>query len=222
MRCTCPVTSTPASACSTSRRSRSTPPRAPRSRYMGRQMVFPYNTWNYAHNRNYLSYVQEQLGLPTEAIRGARELLAVPLDPKLNVATRMSPHWQGVSALSRALVKFERWDEILKDGLDSVGRFAPRQARPPLRRGHGAPRQERSSRRRTKAVDDHAALKAEIDKDSELHAQAPVRGAGPRAARLAGAAQGRGDRRPDAADAGARRRSSSSARTTTIRRSIRR
>ena len=30
--------------------------------YMGRQMVFPYNTWNYAHNRNYLSYVQEQLG----------------------------------------------------------------------------------------------------------------------------------------------------------------
>ena len=32
--------------------------------YMGRQMVFPYNTWNYAHNRNYLSYAQEQLGLP--------------------------------------------------------------------------------------------------------------------------------------------------------------
>ena len=71
--------------------------------YMGRQMVFPYNTWNYAHNRNYLSYVQEQLGLPSEAIRGARELLAVPLDPKLNDATRFSPHWQGVSALTRAL-----------------------------------------------------------------------------------------------------------------------
>jgi peroxiredoxin len=81
--------------------------------YMGRQMVFPYNTWNYAHNRNYLSYVQEQLGLPSEAIRGARELLAVPLDPSLNDATRFSPHWQGVAALTRALVKFERWDEIL-------------------------------------------------------------------------------------------------------------
>jgi peroxiredoxin len=81
--------------------------------YMGRQMVFPYNTWNYAHNRNYLSYVQEQLGLPSDAIRGARELLAVPLDPKLNDATRFSPHWQGVAALTRALVKYERWDEIL-------------------------------------------------------------------------------------------------------------
>ena len=84
--------------------------------YMGRQMVFPYNTWNYAHNRNYLSYVQEELGLPGEAMRGARELLAMPLDPKLNDSTRYSPHWQGVSALTRALVKYEQWDEILKDG----------------------------------------------------------------------------------------------------------
>ena len=84
--------------------------------YMARRMVFPYNTWNYAHNRNYLSYVQEQLGLPTEAIRGARELLAVPLDPRLNDATRFSPHWQGIAALTRALVKYERWDEILEPG----------------------------------------------------------------------------------------------------------
>ena len=84
--------------------------------YMSRRMVFPYNTWNYAHNRNYLSYVQEQLGLPSEAIRGARELLAVPLDPKLNDATRFSPHWQGVAALTRALVKFEKWDDILAPG----------------------------------------------------------------------------------------------------------
>ena len=40
----------------------------------------------------------------------------MPLDPKLNGPTRQSPHWQGMSALSRALIKFERWDEILKDG----------------------------------------------------------------------------------------------------------
>ena len=76
-------------------------------RYMGDTLVFPYNTWNYAHNRNYLSYVQEQLGLLDDAIRGARELLAVPLDPKLNDAERFSPHWQGVAALTRALVKFD-------------------------------------------------------------------------------------------------------------------
>ena len=116
-------------------------------RYMGERLVFPYNTWNYAHNRNYLSYVQEQLGLVSEALRGARELLAVPLDPKLNDAERYSPHWQGIEALTRALVKFERWDEILDEGSDPVGRVAARQE--PSRR---------SSRRwRTSAQDDRAA-----------------------------------------------------------------
>ena len=133
--------------------------------YMGRQMVFPYNTWNYAHNRNYLSYAQEQLGLPSEAIRGARELLAVPLDPSLNVATRMSPHWQGVSALARALIKFERWDDVLKDGSipwgdslrDRLGRrFAEASAHLGKKNLEAA----------TKAVDEHAALKADVDKDS--------------------------------------------------------
>jgi peroxiredoxin/tetratricopeptide (TPR) repeat protein len=133
--------------------------------YMGRQMVFPYNTWNYAHNRNYLSYAQEQLGLPSEAIRGARELLAVPLDPSLNVATRMSPHWQGVSALARALIKFERWDDILKDGSipwgdslrDKLGRrFAEASAQLGKKNLEAA----------AKAVDEHSALKADVDKDS--------------------------------------------------------
>ena len=133
--------------------------------YMGRQMVFPYNTWNYAHNRNYLSYAQEQLGLPSEAIRGARELLAVPLDPSLNVATRMSPHWQGVSALARALVKFERWDEILKDGSipwgdslrDKLGRRYAEASAYLGKKGLEAAK---------KAVDDHAALKSDVDKDN--------------------------------------------------------
>ena len=133
--------------------------------YMGRQIVFPYNTWNYAHNRNYLSYTQEQLGLPSEAIRGARELLAVPLDPSLNVATRMSPHWQGVSALARALIKFERWDEILEAGSipwgdslrDKLGRrYAEAMAH----------LSKKSLDAATKAVDEHSALKSDLDKES--------------------------------------------------------
>ena len=133
--------------------------------YMGRQMVFPYNTWNYAHNRNYLSYVQEQLGLPSQAIRGARELLAVPLDPKLNVTTRMSPHWQGVSALSRALIKFEMWDEILKDNSipwgdslrDKLGRrYTDAMAHIGKKTIEAA----------TKAVDEHAALKSDLEKEN--------------------------------------------------------
>jgi peroxiredoxin len=133
--------------------------------YMNRQMVFPYNTWNYAHNRNYLSYVQEQLGMPSEAIRGARELLSVPLDPKDNGPNGQTPYWQGLAALSRALIKYERWDEILKDGSipwreqlrDKLGRrFAEASAHIGKKNLEAA----------QKAVDDHAALKGEIDGQS--------------------------------------------------------
>jgi peroxiredoxin len=130
--------------------------------YMQRQMVFPYNTWNYAHNRNYLSYVQEQLGMPAEAIRGARELLAVPLDAKLNDATRFSPHWQGVSALTRALVKFERWDEILRPGSIPWGTSL----RDRLMRGYAEALAKiaTSDPRADRAVQEFVSLKPEIDK----------------------------------------------------------
>jgi peroxiredoxin/tetratricopeptide (TPR) repeat protein len=130
--------------------------------YMGRRMVFPYNTWNYAHNRNYLSYVQEQLGLPAEAIRGARELLAVPLDPKLNDATRFSPHWQGVSALTRALIKYERWDEILESGSIPWGTSL----RDRLMRGYAEALAKiaKGDPAAARAVADFTALKKEVEK----------------------------------------------------------
>ena len=132
-------------------------------RYMGEQLVFPYNTWNYAHNRNYLSYVQEQLGLGDEAIRGARELLAVPLDPTLNDAERYSPHWQGVAALTRALIKFEKWNEILAEGSIPWGTSMRDKshrawAESLAHFGKGDADQAR------KRAADHAALKAEFDK----------------------------------------------------------
>ena len=132
-------------------------------RYMGDKLVFPYNTWNYAHNRNYLSYVQEQLGLPAEAMRGARELLAVPLDPKLNDAERFSPHWQGVAALTRALVKFERWDEILAEGSIPWGssmRDKAQRAWVETLAHFGKGDQDAAWKRAA----EHAALKAEFDK----------------------------------------------------------
>ena len=132
-------------------------------RYMAEMLVFPYNTWNYAHNRNYLSYVQEHLGLPADAIRGARELLAVPLDPKLNDAERFSPHWQGVAALTRALVKFERWDEILTDGSIPWGtsmRDKAQRAWVETLAQFGKGDQDAARKR----AGEHAALKAEFDK----------------------------------------------------------
>jgi peroxiredoxin len=87
-------------------------------RYMAETMTMPYNNWNYAHNRNYLCFIQEQLGMPSLAIDAARRLIAVPLDPKFNdpAAPFGSVHGQGMEALVRALVKFERWDELLEPG----------------------------------------------------------------------------------------------------------
>jgi peroxiredoxin len=85
-------------------------------RRMHEQFVFPFNYWNYGHNRNYLCFIQEQLGMAAAAIAGARELVAAPLDPKRNSDGSYSPHSQGIRALLRALVKFERWDDLMAAG----------------------------------------------------------------------------------------------------------
>ncbi len=85
-------------------------------RYMEERMTLPFHNWNYAHNRNYLSYIQEQLGLPSLALDGARQLLAAPLDPTYNAADERGIHREGLRALVRALIKFERWETILEAG----------------------------------------------------------------------------------------------------------
>jgi peroxiredoxin len=82
-------------------------------RYMKERMIFPFNDWNYGHNRFYLSYIQEQLGMVDAAISGARQLIDAPLDPKGNADNQRSTHSYGIAALSRALLKFERWDDLL-------------------------------------------------------------------------------------------------------------
>lgn len=77
--------------------------------YMNRRLAMPYETWNYVHNRDYLSYIQEQLGRANDSIQGAKDIISAPLnterDPKEVFWTQFS--------LLRALIKFERWDDIL-------------------------------------------------------------------------------------------------------------
>ncbi len=85
-------------------------------RYMNERLALPFETWNYPHNRNYLCYIQEQLGLPETSLQGARNLLAAPRDPERNKDGNYGSYDQGLIALVRALIKFERWDEILKPG----------------------------------------------------------------------------------------------------------
>jgi peroxiredoxin len=83
-------------------------------KYMQQRMAFPFNLWNYAHNRNYLAFIQEQLGMAEASLQGARDLLNAPLDPDYNEEDGGGVHQQGRTALIRALIKFERWEEILE------------------------------------------------------------------------------------------------------------
>lgn len=79
-------------------------------RYMNERLAFPYEIWNFPHNRDYLCYIQEQLGRANEAIQGAMDLVYSPTDPAA-LDPRSRYPWE--SPLMRALVKFERWDQIL-------------------------------------------------------------------------------------------------------------
>lgn len=82
--------------------------------YMRDRLKLPFETWNFAHNRNYLCYIQENLGMGEAAIRGARAMMEAPLDPNRNPQRGYGAYSQGRQALIRALVSFERWDELLE------------------------------------------------------------------------------------------------------------
>jgi peroxiredoxin len=83
-------------------------------KYLDRNRLLPSTDWNYVHNRDYLSYLQEQLGMCSAAIEGGRELLAIPLDESYNKATNPnSARWEGLQSLSRTLIRCERWQTVL-------------------------------------------------------------------------------------------------------------
>jgi peroxiredoxin len=96
-------------------------------RYMQDHQVLPTQNWTYAHNRDFLSYVQEQLGMADAAIKGAKEIQSVALDSELNNLDRGQLYFEGCLALLRALMRFERWQEILDDkSLNWGSRFRSR------------------------------------------------------------------------------------------------
>jgi len=84
-------------------------------RYMREHQVPPAVNWTYAHNRDFLSYVQEQLGMADAAIRGAKDIQSIALDPEYNSLDKGSLYFEGSVALLRAFMRFERWNAILDD-----------------------------------------------------------------------------------------------------------
>lgn len=85
-------------------------------RYMNERLALPFETWNFAHNRDYLCYIQEQLGMEEAARAGARSLLAAPRNPNPTNEDGDETFQEGLIALVRGLVKFERWDKLLEQG----------------------------------------------------------------------------------------------------------
>ena len=77
--------------------------------YQRKHNMLPSASWNYSHNRDYLCYVQEQLGMVKEAVRGAREL------------SRAAFLYREAHSLQRVLIKFERWEELLGENAPPWG-----------------------------------------------------------------------------------------------------
>ncbi len=86
-------------------------------RYMNERLALPFETWNFAHNRNYLCYIHEQLGMAGASLQGAADLMAAPHDPRSNKEQEYGTFSEGLTAQVRALIKFEKWDDILKPGI---------------------------------------------------------------------------------------------------------
>lgn len=88
------------------------------AKYMKDRLIFPFNDWNYGHNRNYLNYILEQLGLMNAAVAGAKELMSTPGDHNDKKEAGWWDGWystmgQGKWSMARTLVKSERWKDIL-------------------------------------------------------------------------------------------------------------
>ncbi len=76
--------------------------------YMHERMILPEQNWDFVHNLDYLCYIQEQLGMVEAALLGAeQQLLAPPAQDEPWLATVQK------LPMYRALLKFERWEEIL-------------------------------------------------------------------------------------------------------------
>ncbi len=82
-------------------------------KYMRDTLTFPFNNWNYGHNRYYLSYIQEQLGMPSASLFGARQLVDAPKDPQDNNDGPTSSFSYGISGLLRTCIRFEKWEDLL-------------------------------------------------------------------------------------------------------------
>jgi tetratricopeptide (TPR) repeat protein len=86
-------------------------------KYMQDRQTFPFENWNYPHNKNYLAYIQAQLGMEKAALSAARQLMAAPRMEKVNRRSSAFPlHMEAQIILLRTYVRFGRWKQLLEAG----------------------------------------------------------------------------------------------------------
>lgn len=88
--------------------------------YMHDRQTFPFENWNYTHNKNYLAYIQAQLGMEQAALDAGRQLAAAPRMQKESTRSKAFPsHMEAQIILLRTWVRFGRWKELLAaEGVD--------------------------------------------------------------------------------------------------------
>lgn len=79
-------------------------------KHMNERFAFPFENWNFPHNRDYLCYIQEQLGRVAASLQGSRDLLNAPSDPAIRTS-----QYPAIMPFARALLKFELWEKILDE-----------------------------------------------------------------------------------------------------------
>ena len=84
-------------------------------KYMQDRQTFPFENWNYSHNKNYLAYIQAQLGMEKAALSAGRQLMAAPRMEKENRRSDAFPlHMEAQIILLRTYVRFGRWKNLLE------------------------------------------------------------------------------------------------------------
>jgi peroxiredoxin len=84
-------------------------------KYMQDRQTFPFENWNYPHNKNYLAYIQAQLGMEKAALSAGRQLMAAPRMEKVNRRSDAFPvYMEAQVILLRTYVRFGRWKELLQ------------------------------------------------------------------------------------------------------------
>ena len=89
--------------------------------HMRRVQILPDQIFNYAHNNQWLAESFEFTGQPQKALEVARNLIANPRHPKYNTLSSFSGSAsQGIPRLLETLERYELWDVVLSESIESV------------------------------------------------------------------------------------------------------